>query len=168
MVHFKVLSISDQRMTKDMLKFYYAVKYRIPRLLLTVAAVLLLIFAFRLLSLDSTISGLVAAWAGVMLLVYPRLLYRRPYKQMKGLSQRVKYEFGDDSFCDIHSGEKSEYLYSQLAAVYELPLYIYLVSEDYEIAALRKEDIDELSAFTAFLKEKAGKKYKVRKRNFLL
>ena len=168
MVHFKVLTISDQRMTKDMLKFYYAVKYRTARLLLTIAAVLLIISALRLLWADSTVGGVIAAWAAVMLLAYPRLLYRRPYKQMKGLSQRTKYEFGDDSFCDIHSGEKNVYRYSQLAAVYDMPQYIYLVSEEYEIAALRKEDIPELPAFTAFLREKAGKKYKTRKRNFLL
>ena len=168
MSRFKVIVVSDQRMTKDMLKFFYAVKYRLPRLFLTIAAVLLLILSFRLLSSGSTVGGCVAAWAAAMFLVYPRLLYRRPYKQMKGLSQHVKYEFGDDSFCDVHSGEKKEYLYSQLAAVYDMPQYIYLVSEDYEIAALRKEDISELSAFTSFLREKVGKKYKKRQRKFLL
>lgn len=64
--------------------------------------------------------------AGVMLIIYPRFAYKRPYNSVKNNKITTHFEFYDDKMVEIGDASREEYEYSSLLSVWETDGYFYI------------------------------------------
>ncbi len=144
---------------KDFYKIYYSQKLKVFNFIaviiaaaLAVAAVLMYKDGFGLLW------PLIAVWAGIFLLVYPRMLYRKPYKRSRDAVQTTHFIFYEDYMTEKSKSRTSEYRYSELERVLESGGYFIIYHNSDSVSIVDKSGADNAEGISQLLKTKTNYK----------
>lgn len=128
----------------DFFKLYYREKAKAARYIMLAAAVLLLVTAlYSYIVRNNIIAALVCIWLGVFLIVYPRRMYRKPYKAVKGKMMTSKFTFTDDALTEKAGKESIEKKYSDIQKVIETDKYFVFFYEGQNASVLCKRFMAE-------------------------
>ncbi len=79
---------------KDFYKTYYNEKLKVFKIVAEIVGLIAIFGAFYILANGYGILwGAIALWIGAFLLFYPRMIYRKPYKNAKDNSQTTHFAF---------------------------------------------------------------------------
>ena len=78
---------------------------------------------------------------GVMLMIYPRFSYRRPYNSVKDNKITTKFEFYNDRMVEINDSSCEEYYYSSILKVWETEEYFYIYHTPENASVIDKKGI---------------------------
>lgn len=103
--------------------------------------------------------SLIAVWIGAVLLVYPRMAYKKPYKRAKGQKQTTRFAFYEGCVAEKIHGETTEYKYADLLQIIETNKYFLIFHTMESISIVDKSNMScNTETMSEFLKTKA--KYK--------
>lgn len=137
----------------DFFKRYYKEKTRALVIISTILGAVLVLAGMYLTAqhIGNIYSKAILLAAGVMLIIYPRFSYRRPYNSVKNNQITTKFEFYDDKLIEINDSSREEYPYNTLLKVWETPQYFYIYHTKENASVVDKESFkkgtpDELAA----------------------
>lgn len=144
---------------KDFYKTYYKQKLGAFNVISVVIAAIAIIAAIYLYSKGFGILwAVIAAWAGVFVLVYPRMLYRKPYKRSKDASQTTHFTFYENFMTEKSKSYSEEYEYGKLEKVLESNKYFFIFHNSDSVSIVDKNSADNADMLSEFLRTKT--KYK--------
>lgn len=155
----KAETTTSPKLYLDFFKKYYKEKTRVLVIITTVIGIIcVLAGAYAYAAQEGIYICAVLIAAGVMLAVYPRFSYRRPYNSVKDNVITTKFEFYDDKLVEINDATREEYMYSELMKVWETPEYFYIYHTKESASVVDKQGFtlgtpEELSSI---LKEKVA------------
>ncbi len=127
---------------KDFFRTYYSERYKAVKIVTLVIAVILFIGAAALYYRGfGTIYTFICVWAGAVLIIYPRNMYRRPYKNMKDTRVTTYFDFYDGCMTERAGGNTETYKYSEIYKTMETPRYFYIFHSPENVSILEKKDI---------------------------
>lgn len=133
---------SSRAMYKNLYRFHYKQRYRVLIMLCTAAAVFMLLAALYI-----TVNGMGAllafavVWAAAVLLVYPRCMYRRPWKQDRDKKYIFRYSFFDKYYEEKCLSQKCVVKYTDIYKVFETGQYFYIYRDKNTVSVVDKSDI---------------------------
>lgn len=141
---------------KDFYKTYYSEKLKVLNIFTSISAVLLIIAAVFLYYKNFGILwSLIALWLGVFLLIYPRRIYRKPYKKSKDSKQTTHFAFYNTYMTEKANSQKKNYTYSDLKKIIETKKYFFIFHSDENVSIVCKENIDgDSDSLASLLKTK--------------
>lgn len=124
----KAKTTTTPQLYLDFFKSYYKEKTRILVYITTILGALLLAVGlfFATQHSGNLMLNAVLLAMGIMLIIYPRFSYRRPYKAVKDNVITTKFEFYDDKLVEINDASTEEYPYNSLLKVRDTPQYLYI------------------------------------------
>lgn len=133
---------SSRALYKNLYRFHYKQRYRVLRIVCTVTAVLMLLTALYItVNGMGTLAALAVLWAAAVLLVYPRCIYRRPWKQDRDKKHIFRYSFFDTYYEEKYSSQKCVVKYTDIYKVFETGQYFYIYRDKDTVSVLDKSDI---------------------------
>ncbi len=129
-------------MYKELFKYYYKSKMFVPVTVISVIGILLILFGIFMFFRNAKVIIVLALFiAGVILAVYPRFAYRRPYKAVRNNKITTKYEFYDEYMIEIGENSKEKLEYSSFKDIHETKKYIYLFKSAESATVIDKSEI---------------------------
>lgn len=103
--------------------------------------------------------SLIAVWIGAVLLVYPRMAYKKPYKRARSQKQTTRFAFYETCVAEKIHGETTEYKYEDLLQIIETNKYFLIFHTMESISIVDKSNMScNTETMSEFLKTQA--KYK--------
>lgn len=145
---------------RDFYKIYYKERLKLFNIIATVIGIALILLGVYLNNSGfGLVWTLIAVWIGAVLLVYPRMAYKKPYKSAKGQKQTTRFAFYETCVAEKMHGETTEYKYADLLQIIETNKYFLIFHTMESISIVDKSNMScSTEAMSAFLKTKA--KYK--------
>lgn len=141
---------------KTFYKTYYSEKLRKFNIVAVIIAVLLIIGAMYIYFNGFGMVWFLSALAiAIFLLLYPRGVYRRPYKKSKDISQTTHFAFYEDSFSEKTNSKTDNHRYSNLKNIIETNKYIFIFQSDENASIVDKSTVKDIEALIDFLKSKS-------------
>lgn len=138
----KASTTTTPRIYLDFFKSYYKEKTKTLTFITTViGACLLATGLWSSLNRVSVITCAILIGGGVMLMIYPRFSYRRPYNSVKDNKITTKFEFYKDRMVEINDSSREEYYYSDLLKVWETDEYFYIYHTPENASVVDKKGI---------------------------
>lgn len=123
----KASTTTTQEMYKEFFKYYYKEKTKVLVIITTViGAVLVLAGVYWYRQNWSIFSVAILFAGGVMLEIYPRFVYIRPYNAVKDNKITTSFEFYTDKLIEINAASKEEYEYDNIVRIVETERYLYI------------------------------------------
>jgi purine-cytosine permease-like protein len=123
----KAKTTTTPKLYLDFFKKYYKEKTKTLVIVTTIIGVILVIAGlYAAANQKNTFAVAIPIAAGVMLAVYPRFSYRRPYNSVKNNVITTSFEFYNDRLVEINDATREEYAYSDLLKVWETAQYLYI------------------------------------------
>lgn len=150
---------------RDFFKLYYREKTKIARIIMFLAAVVLIITAlYSYIIRNNIVAALVCIWLGFFLIVYPRRMYRKPYKEVRDKMMTSKFTFTDDGLIEKSGKESIEKKYSDIQKVVENDKYFVMFYEGQNASVLCKKFMANADADVIRGLFKANTQYKFYKK----
>lgn len=133
---------TNPKLYKEFFKSYYKEKTKTLVMITSVIGVLAILFsmyAFAVIKNIFTVTIPLAA--GIMLIIYPRFSYRRPYNSAKKNKITTTFEFYDDRLVEINKASRDSYKYSELMKVTETDDYFYIYHSAESASVVDKSNI---------------------------
>ena len=156
-------TIMNPQLLKELYKLFYKENYKTLRIILTVIGAAAIVIAVMMYGNNMPLPYIaIALWIGVFALVYPRNMYRTPYKRAKDEKGTMLFSFYDTYMKERAEGETKEYRYADMDKLIESPQYLYFFHTKRDVSVLEKSEITGNTAegLTAVLKMRVNK-YKV-------
>ena len=150
---------------RELYRIFYRENWRVIRIVLTVLSIPCFIAGLYAYELElGMIYTVIPIAAGIVFIIYPRNAYRRPAKQMKGVTQTMSFEFYEDEMREKSGGESQTIKYKDIYMVAETPKYFFIFDSRRTASALEKDGIKtgDAQILKALLKNKC-RKYVFRK-----
>lgn len=123
----KAKTTTNPKLYRDFFKMYYKEKTKTLTFVTTViGACLTATGLWSYVNRASIITCAILIAGGVMLMIYPRFVYKRPYNSVKDNVITTTFEFYNDRMVEINDASREEYLYSELLKVWETEDYFYI------------------------------------------
>ncbi len=138
----KAKTTTNPKLYLEFFKSYYKEKTKTLTTVTTIigaAAVLFGIYAAGMSLNLFTISIPLAV--GLMLIIYPRFSYRRPYNSVKNNTITTRFEFYDDRLVEINDASRDEYYYASLLKIHETDDYFYIYHNKENASVVDKKNI---------------------------
>lgn len=127
---------------KNFFRTYYGERYKTAKTVMLIAAIALLFAAAALYYNGFGIAyALICAWPGVLLIVYPRNMYRRIYKKMKDMRTATYFDFYENHMTERSGGKSESFKYSDIYKTMETNQYFYIFHSAENASVLEKKDI---------------------------
>lgn len=127
---------------KNFFRTYYSEKYKTVKTVTLILAVILFIAAAALYYNGfGLIFPALCVWAGLMMIVYPRMAYRKPYKQMKDMKTTTYFDFYEDEMTERSGGKSESFKYGDIYKTLETNQYFYIFHSPQSASVLEKKDI---------------------------
>ena len=112
---------------KDFYKTYYNEKLKVFKIVAEIVGLIAIFGAFYILANGYGILwGAIALWIGAFLLFYPRMIYRKPYKNAKDNSQTTHFAFFENYMSEKTKSHMNEYKYDDIQKVFETGKYFFI------------------------------------------
>jgi hypothetical protein len=150
---------------KDFYKTYYNEKLKVFNIFAVIAAVILILaamfFYYRGLGLAWS---LIELWVAIFLLIYPRRMYRKPYKRAKDTSQTTHFEFFDDYMSEKTHSRVHNCQYKDIKKIIETKKYFFIFLGGDNASIIDKSTVEnDASSLSSFLKSRTECKVVKRK-----
>ena len=100
------------------------------------------------------IVGLIAIF-GAFLLFYPRMIYRKPYKNAKDNSQTTHFAFFENYMSEKTKSHVNEYKYDDIQKVLETGKYFFIFHNSESVSIVDKAHFSgDVESFSGFIKTK--------------
>ena len=100
------------------------------------------------------IVGLIAIF-GAFLLFYPRMIYRKPYKNAKDNSQTTHFAFFENYMSEKTKSHVNEYKYDDIQKVFETGKYFFIFHNSESVSIVDKAHFSgDVESFSGFIKTK--------------
>ena len=100
------------------------------------------------------IVGLIAIF-GAFLLFYPRMIYRKPYKNAKDNSQTTHFAFFENYMSEKTKSHVNEYKYDDIQKVLETGKYFFIFHNSESVSIVDKTHFSgDVESFSGFIKTK--------------
>jgi len=156
-------TITNPQLLKELYKIFYKENYRHVRIITTIIGAAAIAAAVMMFGNNMPIPYiLIALWIGLFMLIYPRNMYRTPYKRAKNEKGTMLFTFYDTYMKERTNGETKEYRYADMDKMIESPQYLYFFHTKRDVSVLEKSEIcgNTAEGLIAVLKMRVNK-YKV-------
>lgn len=160
MAKYKGTTRTSDKLFKEFFKFYYAHRYKGIMTASLIAGIIIAASGALIVYDGWMLAGAIMVWAGLMLIIYPKTLYKRPYKKMKNQVYGVKFEFEEEYMIETQNHASQKYNYSDLYRVYDTGKYFYFLETKTDASVLAKDDVSDPQGLASFLEQKLSEKYK--------
>lgn len=127
---------------KNFFRTYYSEKYKTVKTVTLILAVILFIVSAALYYNGfGLIFPALCVWAGLVMIVYPRTAYRRPYKKMKDMKTTTYFDFYEDKMTERSNGKSESFIYGDIYKTLETNQYFYIFHSPEMASVLEKKDI---------------------------
>lgn len=137
---------------KDFYKLYYKERMKAVNVILLVIGIAVIAGGIYLYKTSQPLLWtVIALWIGAFLIVYPRMMYRKPYKRAKNNTQSTHFSFYETYMTEKTNSEKTTHYYSDLKKITETKKYFLIFHDNENVSIVDKDNLDcsseELSAF---------------------
>lgn len=156
---------TSQALYRELYRVFYKENWKVLRIVLTILSIPCFIAGLYTYEFEhGTIYTVIPIAMGLVFIIYPRNAYRRPAKQMKGITQTMTFEFYEDELREKSSGESQTFKYKDIHMIVETPKYFFIFNTRRTASALEKSGIKtgDVQTLKNLLKNKC-KKYIYRK-----
>ena len=92
---------------------------------------------------------------GAFLLFYPRMIYRKPYKNAKDNSQTTHFAFFENYMSEKTKSHVNEYKYDDIQKVFETGKYFFIFHNSESVSIVDKAHFSgDVESFSGFIKTK--------------
>ena len=124
---------------KDFHKTYYNEKLKVFKIVAEIVGLIAIFGAFYILANGYGILwGAIALWIGAFLLFYPRMIYRKPYKNAKDNSQTTHFAFFENYMSEKTKSHVNEYKYDDIQKVLETGKYFFIFHNSESVSIVDK------------------------------
>lgn len=148
---------------KNFYKIYYKEKMKIANVIMFVIGIAVIAGGIYMYNTGQPLLWtVIALWIGIFLIVYPKMMYRKPYKKVKDNSQTTHFSFYENYMTEKINSEKTTYYYSDLQKIIETKKYFLIFHNPESVSIVDKEKLScDSKTIASFLKTKT--EYKVSK-----
>ena len=141
---------------KDFYKTYYNEKLKVFKIVAEIVGLIAIFGAFYILANGYGILwGAIALWIGAFLLFYPRMIYRKPYKNAKDNSQTTHFAFFENYMSEKTKSHVNEYKYDDIQKVFETGKYFFIFHNSESVSIVDKAHFSgDVESFSGFIKTK--------------
>lgn len=137
---------------KEFYKLYYKERLKVFNIIATIIGTILIAAGIYLNKKGfGYVWSLIAVWIGAVLIVYPRMAYRKPYKKARNQKQTTHFAFYDNFVTEKTNSQATDYNYDTLVRIIETRKYIMIFHSMESISIVDKanvkENADELANF---------------------
>ena len=153
----KAKTTTNPQLYKEFFKSYYKEKTKTLVMITSIIGVLAILFSmYAFYFIRNMYAVTVPLAAGIMLIIYPRFSYRRPYNSVKNNKITTTFEFYEDMLVEINKASRDSYEYSKLKKVVETDKYFYIYHSAESASVVDKDNIRLCTAeeLKSFLKTK--------------
>ena len=149
----KAKTTTNPQLYKEFFKSYYKEKTKTLVMITTIIGALAILFSMYAFYFIGNLLAVTVPFAGgIMLIIYPRFSYRRPYNSVKKNKITTTFEFYDDVLVEINKTSRDSYKYSELLKIVETDNYFYIYHSPESASVIDKSNIklcteDELKRF---------------------
>ena len=144
---YKAVTEMNPLIYKDFYKFYFKKHYRAFNIVSTAISVLLFaLTAYFYVMNFGLMWTLIALWIAIVLLIYPRLAYRRVAKRASKSRQTTRFRFYQDHVTEKTNGEETDYNYSELKEVWESKKYLFIFHSEDSVSIVVKSEVPDNGA----------------------
>ena len=149
----KAKTTTNPQLYKEFFKSYYKEKTKILVVITSIIGALAILFAmYALYFIGNLFAVTIPLAAGIMLIIYPRFSYMRPYNSVKNNKITTTFEFYEDCLVEINKASRDSYKYSDLMKIVETDKYFYIYHSAESASVIDKSNIrlcteDELKSF---------------------
>lgn len=83
----------------------------------------------------------ICVWIGLILIVYPRNMFRRSYRKMKDTRMTIYFDFYDDHMTERSGGKSEDFKYSDIYKTIETNRYFYIFHSPENASVVEKSGI---------------------------
>ena len=163
---YKAVTEMNPLIYKDFYRFYFKKHYRTFNIVSTVISIIAFaVAAYFYVMKFGMMWTLIALWIAIVLLIYPRLAYRRPAKRASKSRQTTRFRFYSDRVTEKTNGEETDYSYSELKEVWESKKYLFIFHSEDSVSIVVKSEVPDNSAegLCTLLRSNAAKYKKTNK-----
>lgn len=141
---------------KDFYKTYYNEKLKVFKIVAEIVGLIAIFSAFYIFANGYGIMwGAIALWIGAFLLFYPRMIYRKPYKNAKDNSQTTHFAFFENYMSEKTKSHINEYKYDDIQKVLETGKYFFIFHNSESVSIVDKAHFSgDVESFSGFIKTK--------------
>lgn len=133
---------TNPSLLKNFFKTYYSEKYKTTKTVTLILAVILFAAAAALYYNGfGLIFPALCVWAGLMMIIYPRMAYRKPYKRIKDMRTTTYFDFYEDAMTERSGGKSENFNYGDIYMILETNQYFYIFHSPENASVLEKKDI---------------------------
>lgn len=141
---YKAMTEMTPAIYKDFYRFYFREHYKKFNIISTcISVVLFAAAAYMIYRQFGLVWITIALWIAIVLMIYPRVSYRKIYKRVRDTKQTTRFTFYEDYVVEKTSGETGEYKYSELMRAVETKNYIYLYHNENNISIVTKSEVKD-------------------------
>lgn len=128
---------------KNFFRTYYSEKLKTVKIFTMIIAIILFAAALYLYYSGAPLiwPGL-CVWIGLLMIIYPRNTYRRPYRKMKNMRVTTYFDFYGDSMTERSGGKAESFKYSDIYKTIETNQYFYIFHTPDSASVIEKKDIN--------------------------
>lgn len=156
---------TSPKLYKELYRTYYHENWRAARIIMTILAIPFFLCALELYNAGkNNIDMVIVLWVAVILVIYPRNVFRRAYKKVQNDVVSIHFTFYQTEMKEKTGGKATVYPYEDMLKVIDAPGYFYFFHTKCDVSVLEKNEIIDGTAqeLAELLKSKV-KKYKVKK-----
>lgn len=141
---------------KDFYKTYYNEKLKVFKIVAEIIGLIAILASFYILTNGyGLLWGVIALWGGAFLIFYPRMIYRKPYKNAKDNSQTTHFSFYENYMSEKTKSQVSEYKYADIKKVIETGKYFFIFHNSESVSIVDKSHFNgDVESFSGFIKTK--------------
>ncbi len=153
---FSASTIMTPVIYREFYRLYYKERLRAFSITSAVIGIILIVVGIYLnKSGFGYVWSLIAVWIGAVLIVYPRMAYRKPYRKARNQKQTTRFTFYETFVSEKTNSKSTDYSYDGLERVIETNKYIIIFHSMKSISIVDKAGVKEnADDLAAFLKER--------------
>lgn len=128
---------------KNFFRTYYSEKLKTVKIITLIVAVILFVAALYLYYNGAPLMWPgICLWIGLVLIIYPRNAYRKPYRKVKDTRVTTHFDFYSDSMTERSGGNEESFKYSDVYKTIETNQYFYIFHTPESASVVEKSNIN--------------------------
>ncbi len=154
---YSAVTVMSPAIYKEFYRAYYKDRYKtfiwVSTLISIIAAFAALYMFFNA---KNPIWCLIPMWICGFMLIYPRNMYKKPYKRSRNTAVTTHFAFYEYEATEKTNSKKSSYKYTDLSKIIETSNHFVIIHNDENASVVDKSSLDgDVKVFSQFLRTRA-------------